>query len=502
MTAVTGSRIAFNTALNLGTALLLLGLHLLFVPILLRAFGTELFGVLAVTWMILANLAWLDLGLSRATARFVARDLTEGKLDEAAQWAWTALLTLSVLGALGGALLFLGAPYLVEAIDVARERHDLVTLTIRLFSLALWIDLGGRALGGVLEAAQKFAWLNALGVMSTCLSFAVYLIGVLAGRDFLLVVYGLLAIRIFNLAVTFGLASRVLPGLTKGLNVRELMRGYRGSAIIMVKFGSWISLAALIGALLLYFDRWIIAFILGVAALPYYSVPMGVLARIHLFPQSILSTLFPAMSSLHVQENWAQINNFFVRTNRYIVVLVAPVLFVLFVWAREILALWISADFAIQVAPIMRVLTVGAGIAVLAPLAGSLLEAAGRPDVLGKIYMVELPLNIVAVVLLTTKFGFIGAAWSYTLRALVETGVLWIALYKTIPEMSPRLMLLDAHRLFPVLLLVAGAALPKSVPLSIIIIGTYGLWAWFGALDRTEREMVVHSLRRRQELPE
>lgn len=426
-------RLAWNTLLNLTTGLVLLVLNLLFVPLLLQAFGTELYGTLTLTWMVLAHLGWLDLGLSRASARYVARELAAGRPVQAAKWSWTALFAQSFLGVCGAVLLWLLAPLLVRVLQVHPARWELVILALRLFAVALPLDLAARSLSGVLQAGQRFDWINALNLLSVMGTYGVYALGILRGGDFVAVIYGLLALRFLSLAGHYWGAVRVLPSIKSPPDIGVLVRGYWGRARQMLWFGGWITAIALIGPLLLYFDQWVIGVLLGVATLPYYTVPFNLLARLGVLPSSLTATLFPAFSALEARLEWGRIEDYLIRAHRYLLLALTPLLFALFVWGPELLRLWLGAPFAAEAALPFRVLVCGFGIALLAPLSGTLLEAAGRPDVVARLYLVELPFNLIAVLLLTRAYGLVGAASSYTLRAIVETATLWFVLYRVLP---------------------------------------------------------------------
>jgi O-antigen/teichoic acid export membrane protein len=494
----TGKQIAANSALNIGTGVLILFLNLAFVPLLISHFGLDLFGVLSVTWMILANLAWLDLGFSRATARFVAQELAHGRLDQGARWCWSAVLTLFTIGTVVGVILFMAAPELPALLHVQGEKQQMVANALRIFAFALPIDLVARALIGVLQAGQRFRWTNGLDLSVTLATFAVYGVGILANDNFLVVVWGLLAARLLNLVCAYWGATRVLPSLAQYKLLGSWLGGYRRTALALVSYGWWVSLAALCGALLLYFDRWIIGLLIGVAVLPFYTVPMNLLQRLFLFPSSIVSTLFPAMSALHSKEEWGAINDYFVRSHRYVLVMLAPVLFLLFAWSAEILRLWISAEFSQAASASMRILVAGFAIALLAPMTGSLLEASGRPDILAKIYLVQLPVNVVLVYSLTQNFSLFGAAVSFAIRAFVETFTLWIVTYRILPELRAREFVGEARRTAPILLLMTvSAALirgrigdPATIAWTLVILLAFVPFAWFLVLDERDKSLI------------
>jgi O-antigen/teichoic acid export membrane protein len=504
-TVVQGKRLARNSLLNLATGLVLLSLNLLFVPLMIRSYGNELYGVLTATWMVLAHLGWLDLGFSRASAKYVAQDLARGKCDQAVFWSWTALLTQTFLGACGAAVLWLLAPRLVDLLHVQPSRTELVILTLRLFAFSIPLDLAARSLTGVLQAGQRFDWINGLTLFGIAWTHAVYALGIFMRGEFRSVIYGLFALRLVNLAGYYWAALRVLPALHRLPDPRTFLRRYGHLAREMFRFGGWVSLAAMIGPLLLYFDQWLISVLLGVAALPFFAVPFNLLTRLAVLPSSLTTTLFPAFSAMGARTEWERLESYFVRSHRYLLTALIPLLFVLFLWAPTILRVWISPTFAEHAALPLRILVFGFGIALLAPLSGALLEGVGRPDLLTKLYLVELPFNIALVWLLTRQFGLVGAAVSYTVRAIVETATIWLVLYRALPLSWTFLVRSGFLRISPALVMMALAAgflMMAHVQSSVAFAGTlvaliaYGMGALAFLLDESDR-ILLRSLFRR-----
>lgn len=502
-----GRRVTSNALLNLSTGLLLLVLNLLVIPLLLAEYGLELFGVLSATWMILANLSWLDLGLSRATAAFVARDLGAGDIKRAMQWARASGIALLLLGLIGAAIILTAAPHLASALKVSPERQANVTLSLQIFALALPVDFLGRSLVGTLQAWQRFKWLNFNDLVNGIATVLAYGGGALLRFSFVEITLALLAVRLLTFTLNLVAVLRLAPSTASlPFHLRDALSKLRA----MTRFGAWLSLSALLGALLLYFDRWMIGILIGVAALTYYAVPMGVLSRLFLFPQSVVTTLFPALSSLHSRSEWDVINDYFVRSHRYVSLMLAPAAFFLFVWSHELLALWISTEFAASAASILRILIVGFAIGLLAPLSGALLDASGRPDLIAKIYLVQVPLNIGLVYFLTSSAGVVGAALSFVLRCCFETVTIWAVLFRVLPDMRPAAFLSEARRIAPIIVILVGAAasaIPQSALLTKAAITAAALlvvviWTLVFILDREDRlllgdawSLILHRVR-------
>jgi O-antigen/teichoic acid export membrane protein len=430
---VSGRRLAWNSLLNLFTGAVLILLSIAFIPMLIRSFGVELFGVLAITWTVLFQLTWLDFGFSRASAKFIAEELSSGSSDQAALWAWTALFTQVGVGLVASIALWISAPALAGLLHVHHGHTELVIFALRLFGLAIPLDLASRSLAGVCQAGQRFAWINSVSLFGALWTYAVYGLGILDGGNFKLVVFGLFLLRFFNALALYVGAARVVPAINSLASIRRVPDRYRSTAVQMLRFGGWVTLSALFGPMLLYFDQWVIGILLGAAILPYYTVPLNILLRLGILPSSLTTTLFPAFSSLSAAFQWRRVEALFFRAHRYIAIVGIPILFSLFVWAHEVLRIWIGRSFADHAVLPLRILIVGTAISLLAPLSGALLEGIGRPDTVAKVYLIEFPLNIALVVALTLAFGIVGAALSFTLRTSVETFVFWIIVPKVMP---------------------------------------------------------------------
>jgi len=503
-----GHHLAWNSLLNLGTSVFIVGLNILFVPLMLHTFGTEFYGVLSVTWMVLANFGWLDFGFSRASARYVAQELARGRHDDAALWTLTAVVSQAVLGGLGALLIWYFAPFIVDHIHVQKDHRDLVILTLKLFAFSIPIDFANRSITGVMQAGQRFDWVNGLSLFSTLSTFAVYGVGILKGADFKAVVYGLFILRVVNLLASYWGATKVLPALKSLSYLEGLTASYWARAVVLVRYGLWVASAAVVGPLLLFFDQWMISVLVGVSLLPYYTIPSNLLWRMGLFPTSLTTTLFPAFSAMEAKTEWARIESYFVRAHRYLLTAIIPILFVLFVWGGEILRIWIGSAFAARATLPLRLLVFGFVFGLLAPLSGALLEAVGRPDMLVKVYLVELPFNIIVVWSLTKYFGIGGAALSYTVRTAIETIILWVVVYRIVPfsviGLLGKGLLRPSLTMLPFALgayWMRGASVKSyfDIAFTLALLAGYMVYAYFLVFDRQDRIFGLEFYRARKE---
>ena len=95
------NRVVFtNTSFNLLGKILPLLVALITIPILIKQMGLERFGILSLAWMIIGYFGIFDLGVGRATTKFVAEYLTLNKIDELPPLIWTSICLLFGFGLL------------------------------------------------------------------------------------------------------------------------------------------------------------------------------------------------------------------------------------------------------------------------------------------------------------------------------------------------------------------------------------------------------------------
>src|SRR5262245_53657247 len=74
--------------------------------------GPERFGILSLAWVLVGYFSLFDLGLGRATTKFVAEAHGRGQDDRIAKVVWTSLAAQTCLGMAAGLALALATPLL------------------------------------------------------------------------------------------------------------------------------------------------------------------------------------------------------------------------------------------------------------------------------------------------------------------------------------------------------------------------------------------------------
>jgi O-antigen/teichoic acid export membrane protein len=91
------------------------------------------------------------------------------------------------------------------------------------------------------------------------------------------------------------------------------------------------------------------------------------------------------------------------------------------------LRLWLGDALGGQAAPIARILLIACWLNAFAQMPFARLQASGRPDVVGKLHSIEVPLYLAFLFGAIVKFGLLGAAFAFLGRTVIDAAALFLA---------------------------------------------------------------------------
>jgi len=477
---ISGSLIARNTLLNLiGQALPLL-VGVVTIPLVVHGLGTDRFGLLSLAWVILGYFTIFDLGLGRATTKYVAEALGKGESDQVPEIIWTAVTFQAVLGLVGALVLFGITDLLVESVlKIPPQLFGEAKDTFHLLALSIPLVLVSSSFSGVMEAAQRFDLENAVRIPSSILTFILPLVGLYLGFGLAGIVALILLARVGTLVAFFMMDLRIIP------NLGEYTISFARFAQLF-SFGGWVMISSIVSPVLVYLDRFLVGSILTISAVAYYSVPYDTITRLWIVSASLTATLFPAFSAMEGVRDRQRLSMFFARSIKYVFLITGTIVVLVVVYAKEILQIWLGSDFVIESTVAMQVLALGVLINSLAQTPFALLQGVGRPDLPAKFHLIELPIYVGIAWILVSQFGIAGAAGAWTIRVVLDTALLFMATFK-VYRLSPSLLAENGMmRSIIGLVIFAGIAyglkeLAYALPIavqSLLFIGFFGISAW------------------------
>lgn len=484
-----------NSGYSLLTQVIPLVASLLIIPQLINRLGADRFGVLSLSWVFIGYFTLFDLGLGRATTKFVAEHLAKEKHQEIPALIWTSWILLIGLGIVGCLVFFLLIPVLVNnVLKVPLELVDEVRVAFVWVACSIPLVIYTTGIRAVLEAYQRFETIAFISTPASILSYLIPLLALLFTQRLNIIVLLLLINRAIFMGIYTWRCLKSVPGLGKPKWLDKNLLGP------LVRFGGWLTVTNIIGPLMAYLDRFLVGALLSISAVAYYVTPYEMLRRLQVMPRSLMVVLFPTFSSLNVA-NIDEASKLFHRATRLLFITMMPLMMVFITQAEDILRVWIDRDFAVHSAPVLQWLAFGVLINTLAQVAYNWVQSAGHANVTAQFHLLELPVYLVLIWRLSQISGIVGVAIAWVIRVALDAVLLfWFAARSLAPsrrnfDYSILLFLLGIGLyLVLTMLTMATTDLRARAVLTIAVMVIYVMivWRWF--LSPEERRAVPSSL--------
>jgi O-antigen/teichoic acid export membrane protein len=413
-----------NAGYNLVGSILPIVLGLATVPVYIKLVGVERYGVLAIAWLLLGYFGLFDLGLSRATAHRIAA-LKDASEPERAATFWTAIGVNAGMGLIGGLILWpVASWYFQYKFNVQADLRDEIVVAVPLLALSVPVATSTGVLVGALQGREKFLETNTISVTSTTL-FQLFplLVAWLHGPNLTWLLWAALAARFIALVALWMRCSKhVIMG--------HGFRFDREQMIPLMKFGGWVTIASIFSPLLVIVDRFIIGAVIGAVAVAIYNVPFQLAQRISIIPTALGGALFPRLSSSRGEEQ--QILGR--KASQTLASLMSlPVLWVILLFG-PFLRLWVGAKIGVPATPIGKILVLGYWANAFAIVSYVRLQARGRPDLVTKMLLIQIPPYLGLLWFAIHRFGLVGAAATFSLRCAADYVLLSLAAGREFPS--------------------------------------------------------------------
>ena len=489
--------LARNTAYNLIGQISPFLVALISVPILIKGIGTERFGVLSMAWMVMGYFNLFDLGVGRATTKFVAEFIELGKRKELGPLVLTSLLILLGFGVIGGGIAAALSPWLVHRVlNITPGLQAEALPSFFLMALSVPVVILAAGARGILEADQRFGLINAIRIPSTSTTFLAPLVvmffsGTLVHMIATLVICGIVSLTLY---LIFGFRVLEIPWRGTTLSRPYFRR--------LLSFGGWITISNLVAPLMGNMDRFFIGSILTLTSVTYYVTPFDAATKLFIIPIGLVGVLFPAFSAYSASGS-DRLPKLHDTAIRYILLFMSPVVVVMIALAHPLLKLWLGPDLAQHCTVILQILGAGILFSSVGRVPQNAIQAVGRPDLTAKLFLIELPLYIPALLLATRAYGIVGAAAVWTARLIAESTVLFLMAQPLVGYSESSHHMSTWSVLIWSSLVAAGGfgismipSLAVRIPLTIAAIVFLGIVSYRIMMRKSEREKLTQIVRR------
>lgn len=439
--------------------------------------GPAEYGLYALVLVVLAYASVLDLGLSFALVKQVAehdavRDRRRVERLLAAAMAVYAGVTVVLV-----VILVAGAPLIVR--HVLHPPPELVASThTTLLILACVVPFTSltTVFTALLRGLMRFEYVGAFSVVSNCAFSVGAAVLVQTGARMPEIVAWYVVISAATAAANVLAVRRVVPGLTLGLRARWT------DVRSLLAFGRFMALNQVGATAIQHLDKVVVARLLSVGMVGYYTVPCYVSQRLGALGASVANVAFPFSSARLARGELDELRRGYFQAARLLAwVTMAPVL-VAVVHADDILRFWLNDVFATHGASVLRLMAVGVWAISIASLDAVSIEGSGRPWMTTLFMLAAGAVNVVGLVVLVPQFGLAGAATAAASAHILLAGLNIVCCNRTVLDLGLEVWLrrvgvpsaATAAITMPGLLL--GRALIVDV-VSLLVVATLGVLA-------------------------
>jgi O-antigen/teichoic acid export membrane protein len=487
--------LAGNTGLNLIGMLLPLVAALFAMPFLVHeetGFGDKRMEVLGIVWLFVGMFGLFDMGLGRALTKMVAEKLTRKETDDIPGLFWTAILMMFCLGLVAAGVIVLMSPIFVRGEIPVLFRNEIKMAFIAV-ACGMPIIVMTIGLVGVLEACQRYSWINYIRTINGLFTYVGPLCVLPFTQNLFVVVAVLMVVRVLGLIAYFIGCLVVLPELRRGV-VFE-----RKEIKPLLTFGGWMTVSNIAVPVMLHMNRLVIRHLMMLGIGVYYMIAEEMAIRFLTFARAWISALFPAFVASFSKED-GDPGRLFECGVKYLALFMVPVVVVVIIVAPLGFNLWLGAAYAENSTLALVLLVVGVYIHGVSRVAWFYVQSAGHPKLTSIVHLIELPLTLICAWVLISRYGVAGAAAAWLIRATVDLVATLVVAAPFVP--GARSVFL---RLAATMTLAVGCFALAGVPQGIVMrlsLGLSGLvpfiiisWKWL--LKAEERASLVTGLKQR-----
>ena len=479
------TKVAKGTLWTLFGVILPIGFSVFTTPILTRLLGTESYGLLVLILLIPNYLNFADFGMNIASTKFASAAQAEGAAEKEARIVRTSALIALVSSLPFAAGIAIFSRPILQLFNVSGSLIDEGSLALKLAAVILVVNF----LNIILNTPELTRFRMDL---NTSITAAGRILGLIAAPIVVLLGGGVLG----AVAATLAASLLTLSGhIFCGIKLLPEMAGFsidRDSVRPLIKFGSSLLVAYVAGALIMHLEKFVLTRVTSVETLAYYSVAAAFAGMVGIFAGSMAQSLMPAFSQLQGEAMRPALSALYSRGIRAVMVCLLPIYVLMILGARLFFTYWFSPEFGQESTVPFYIIVTGFLFTMLTYFPYTIVIAAGRSDVLAKIYWLELIPYLLLVWWLADRYGAVGAAAAWSIRSLLDS-ILMFALAHRVGGVSylqknvPQFLAAAAIMLLPVGALAYFRELNLQViALTLVAGGLYAMLITTRVLDTAE----------------
>jgi O-antigen/teichoic acid export membrane protein len=377
-------------------------LWLLSAPFFVGKLGADQFGIWMLANSIIGFSGIMGLGLTGATVKYVAKYRAIEDINGVRRIFCSTFILYSFFGVLSGGGLFLSASFFVKHVFTVDVHCQKLAIDVfRIASIGISVRLFDDIFTSLLQGFERYDLAARVSIPINIITILVNIVLVHAGL-------GIQAILIASIGV-IGISSLLKAYICNELSPLQ-WQVTKDSFKEIAGFGVYNWLQTIGSVLFSQADKLIIASLIGTTALTYYTVCLQLVQQIHTFPAKAFAFLFPFASKAYESGDMVKMRTIYIQSLHFVTVLAIAVGLPIFLFANQILTLWMGAEFASNATGVLSILVISSVLLATSVVPSYYLNGSGffRQNT---VFALSSGIVVVlATLILIPWFGVIGAA--------------------------------------------------------------------------------------------
>lgn len=326
---------------------------LLTIPLMLKYFGVDQYGLYIICISLIGFMNFVDLGVGQAVVKYVTEYESTGQREKVKPVLDIALMIYIVLGILVVLLLYVSAPALATFLYDDDHKAQVAQAALRITSGALFLSYINQFFLNVSRAYHRFDIPAVIHNSANISGIVLSSILLVLGYSLIEVLWGYVLVQGIALTSGYFSSKKVLPeDVHFGLSF--------DSAIFanMISFSIYTFIGNFTIALTSRADKLLIGSIIGTEAVTYYQIPFTIAQMANGIIYTLVHILFPRFSELSSLSNKQELFQLYKNANHIVFFISALIAVMLISAGGAFLGIWVSPEFAEKTTLTLQIIAV------------------------------------------------------------------------------------------------------------------------------------------------
>ncbi|MHA1380966.1 MAG: flippase [Candidatus Helarchaeota archaeon] len=376
-------------------------------PYIVSGLGKESYGVIAIIMNVAGYAAFMDLGLGHAGVKYISHYNSLNKRDMISRVMGNNELVSMIMGMTGLILMLTFSRYLVTKVfNIDPSIHDNAVIVFWIGGLSIACNIMMSVYRAVPKSLQKFYITNIINAVIGVLSPIAMLVLIWFGAGLVLSFLGRIIVSLLGFIIFLFFAKYLLPHISFKLRFDPSLFKR------LFSFGGYTTINTFMSRIAKQVDLTLVGILISASAVTYYTPPFLLARAIQGFCLKLAELIFPSISELNAQNKIDEIQDIFFRASRYMLTLGLLLTVPLIVCTKEILNIWMGADFVKESSLVMQIMLITALLHIFGGIPFYIILGMGKSSIVAVTGVLLGSISILLGMLLIPVLGIEGAAFS------------------------------------------------------------------------------------------